>query len=136
MTLRFVASAVRLLSAVAVVSAVLPARAEPAADDATLKVGQRVFLLCQSCHSVEKDGLNKIGPNLWGVFGRKAGSKPDYKYSDALKNLNVVWSEKTLDGWLTSPKDFAPGTRMDFRGIDNPENRKALIAYLKQQTGG
>src|SRR4051794_31891356 len=87
---------------VGVLTMAAAARAETL-DDATLKLGQRAFLLCQSCHSVDESGLNKIGPNLWGIFGRKAGSKADFHYSDALKNANVVWSEKTLDQWLAGP---------------------------------
>jgi cytochrome c len=117
--------------AAAMLAVASPVRAAPS-DDATLKLGQRVFLLCQSCHSMDAGGLNKIGPNLWGLFGRKAGSKADFHYSDALKNANVVWSEKTLDQWLTSPRDFIPGNRMAFGGVSDPEKRAALIAYLKQ----
>ncbi|TAL01182.1 MAG: cytochrome c family protein [Rhodospirillaceae bacterium] len=113
-----------------------PAFAQSAPDEVTLKLGQRTFLLCQSCHSTEQDGGNKIGPNLWGVFGSKAGAKPNFKYSDALKNAGVTWSDETMNQWLASPKDFLPGTKMAFRGIDNEANRSALIAYLKQQTGG
>jgi cytochrome c len=112
-----------------------PARAESPPDAATLKLGKRVFLLCQSCHSTEKDGRNKIGPNLWGIFGRVAGTKPDFRYSNALKNSKITWNDQTMDQWLTNPTKFVPGSKMAFRGVDNPANRKAVIAYLKQQTG-
>lgn len=110
--------------------------AQSAVDDATLQQGQRVFVLCLPCHSSDQGAPNKIGPNLWGIFGRKAGANADYKfYSDALRSSGITWSEETMDKWLVSPKDMVPGTKMVFRGIDSPDNRKALIAFLKQQTG-
>jgi cytochrome c len=105
-----------------------------APDEATMKLGQRVFLMCRSCHSTEADGRHKVGPNLHGVFGSKAGSKEGFKYSDAVKNSGITWSEETINEWLTKPKDFLPGNKMAFAGVPKPEDRKALIAYLKDQT--
>ncbi len=110
-----------------------PVRADEA-EDSTTKLGQRVFLVCRSCHTTEADGRNKVGPNLHGLFGRKAGSQPDFKYSDAVKNSGITWSEKTIDEWLTKPKDFLPGNKMAFRGVEKEDERKALIAYLKKET--
>lgn len=115
------------------VSAVSSASAQEA-DDATMKLGQRVFLMCRSCHSTEADGRHKVGPNLHGVFGPKAGSKEGLKYSDVVKNSGITWSEETINEWLTKPKDFMPGNKMAFAGVPKPEDRKALIAYLKAQT--
>lgn len=108
--------------------------ADAAPSDDTLKLGQRKFMLCISCHTVEQDGPNRVGPNLWGIFGRKAGSKADFTYSDAVKKSGVTWSEETIDTWVENPAKFIAGTKMAFRGIDNPDERKALIAYLKQKT--
>src|SRR5262249_25814549 len=122
---------VMMIAAVSLWGGVSATRAEDQPDAATLKLGQRVFLLCRSCHTTgEKEGP-KVGPNLWHVFGRKSGSKPDFRYSDAVKNANIVWSEKTIDQWLSNPRDFLPGNKMAFRGLDKAEDRKAVIAYLK-----
>ncbi len=95
--------------------------------------GEAIFKKnCALCHTVEA-GKNKIGPSLAGIVGRKAGSVPGYTYSEANKNSGVTWDEKTLDTYLTDPRKFIPGTKMIFAGLKNPEDRKALIAYLKEQ---
>jgi cytochrome c len=95
--------------------------------------GEGIFKrYCQVCHTVEA-GKNKIGPSLAGIVGRKAGSAPGYSYSDANKNSGVTWDEENLDTYLTDPRKFVPGTKMLFVGIKNPDDRKALIAYLKEQ---
>jgi len=95
--------------------------------------GEAIFKrYCQVCHTVEA-GKNKIGPSLAGIVGRNAGSAPGYSYSDANKNSGVTWDEANLDTYLTDPRKFIPGTKMLFVGIKNPDDRKALIAYLKEQ---
>ena len=97
--------------------------------------GKVLFVQCRACHSLEALGGNKVGPNLHGVFGRKAGMAPGYAYSDALSQATIVWSDETLNEWLTRPSDFLPGNRMVFVGIRKPEDRANLIAYLKRETG-
>jgi cytochrome c len=95
--------------------------------------GEAIFKrYCQVCHTVEA-GKNKIGPSLAGVIGRKAGTAPGYSYSEANQNSGVTWDEANLDTYLTDPRKFIPGTKMLFVGIKNPDDRKALIAYLKEQ---
>ena len=95
--------------------------------------GEAVFKKnCAICHTTEA-GKNKIGPSLAGVVGRKAGSIPDYTYSQANKNSGVTWDEATLDTYLTAPTKFVPGTKMVFAGLKNPDDRKAVIAWLKTQ---
>ena len=92
---------------------------------------QRLFLRCQACHSIAAGEPDKIGPNLNGVVGRKAALKPGYTYSPALVKANLTWDQATLDAWLTRPAKLVPGTKMVFEGIAQPDERAALIAYLK-----
>jgi cytochrome c len=92
--------------------------------------GRRIFAQCKSCHTIEKDGGNRVGPNLHGIFGRKAGTAPDFAYSPAVKNSGITWDEHQLDAWLTNPQTFLPGNRMTFPGIRNEESRRDAIAYL------
>ena len=104
---------------------VAPARAQPA--------GEAVFKKnCAICHTVEA-GKNKIGPALSGIVGRKAGTISGFNYSAANNSSGATWDEQTLDTYLIAPQKFIPGTKMVFVGLPNPEDRKALIAYLKEQ---
>lgn len=82
---------------------------------------------CVACHSPD---ANRVGPRHRGVVGRKAGSLPDFNYSKAVKNSNIVWDEQTLDKWLTNPQAFISGQRMNFKVAD-PTDRADIIAYLK-----
>jgi cytochrome c len=117
------------------------APAPPAADLATLMAaadpdkGRVLFLQCRACHSLEQGGMNKVGPNLWGFFGRKAGQAEGFDYSEAVKNSAIIWSAETLDAWLARPSEFLPGNRMVFVGIRRPEDRANLIAFLQRETG-
>ena len=106
----------------------------PATDDPVMKLGKRVYLMCRSCHSTESDGRHKVGPNLHGLFGRKAGTAEGFKYSDAVKDSGITWSEATINEWLVKPKNFLPGNKMAFAGVPKEDDRKALIAYLKSET--
>ncbi len=91
--------------------------------------GEKVFNKCKACHSL-KEGKNKMGPSLYGIFGRKAGTVPKYRYSKALKNSGIVWTEETLDEWLKGARDVVKKTKMRTRGLKEAD-RKALIEYLK-----
>lgn len=110
----------------------LPASAAVVAQDsdsANAAHGHDVFeRRCGGCHSLDND---KEGPRLRGVYGRKAGTVPSFKYSDALKKANVTWDESSLDKWLTGPDQFIADVDMDFH-LQKPEERSAVIAYLKQ----
>jgi cytochrome c len=100
--------------------------AEAAGDAAH---GEVLYEGCQDCHSLDQ---NDVGPKHRGVFGRKAGSLPDYEYSDGLKNSGIVWSEATLDKWLTDPQTFVPGAKM-FYHLDDAKDRADVIAFLKER---
>jgi len=106
-----------------------------AASDADLVAqGEKVFTPCKACHTTEAGGPNRLGPNLHGLFGRKSGTKDGYKFSEAMTKAGVTWDEKTFDTYMANPKTFIPGNRMAFPGVPKPENRAALIAFLKQAT--
>lgn len=107
--------------------------AVPAHAEGDAAAGQKVFNQCKACHDIEK-GVNKVGPTLKGVVGRKAASVPDYKYSAAMIKKGeegVVWDEATLAAYLPNPKAYVPGTKMAFGGLKKPEDVTNLIAYLK-----
>ena len=85
---------------------------------------------CGACHSLDQ---NRVGPKHRNVYGRQAGSVEGFPYSNALRNLDVVWDGETLDAWLANPVAFAPGTSMGFR-LTDAEERRAIIAYLRSLT--
>lgn len=106
---------------------VLLASADAAAGEAAVRK-------CQSCHNFVKGAGNKQGPELWGVVGRPEGSHEGFAYSDALlahKANGDVWSYENLDHFLTSPKAYAPGTKMAFGGVKDPAERANILAYLQ-----
>lgn len=107
-----------------------PARAQTAGDAAA---GEKTFHQCQVCHSIEP-GQNKVGPSLAGVVGRKSGTAPNFNYSEAMKNANIVWTPENLDKYLTDPKALVPGNKMAFAGLKNEQDRKNVIAFLQQHS--
>lgn len=96
--------------------------------------GKKAFAKCRSCHTLAKGGANMTGPNLYGVFGRKAGTLAGYSYSDAMKGANRTWDAKTLNDYLTDPRKAVPGNKMGFMGVKAEAERTNLIAYLKVET--
>ena len=92
--------------------------------------GEQVFKKCAACHNADKGGPNALGPNLWGAVGKPHGHVPGFAYSDALKKVPGTWDWKALDAWLANPKKYAPGTKMTFAGLGNPEDRANIIAFL------
>ncbi|MEE3626837.1 cytochrome c family protein [Nitrospirillum sp. BR 11752] len=103
------------------------AAADPAGDPVK---GEKVFRRCKACHSAEKDGADKLGPNLWGVVGRVSGSKDGFNYSPAMKGAGKTWDAATLDTYLTNPRALVPDNRMAFPGLPNAQDRADVIAYL------
>ena len=96
--------------------------------------GAKVFKKCTSCHNIAQGSGNKIGPALWGVLGRQAGSISDYKYSKVMVAYGKTWSFEEMNGFLTKPKDWIKGTKMSFAGLKNPKDRAAVILYMNENT--
>ena len=118
-----------LTSIIAVTFASLSHAAEPDIDK-----GKKVFRKCKACHEVMKE-KNKVGPHLVNLFGRQAGSMEGYKYSKAMKakgaDESLVWTEETLELYLTKPRSYVKGTKMAFPGLKKEADRQNVIAYLK-----
>ena len=96
--------------------------------------GQQIFNKCTACHNAEKGGANQLGPNLWGVLGEPVGKGKGFAFSPALAEKGGNWTWDTLGAWLHSPKAFAPGTKMTFAGISNPQDRANVIAFLNTKS--
>ena len=105
---------------------IVPALAAHAADAGR---GEKLFVECASCHSIER-GVEGVGPSLFGLFQRKAGDVADYRYSPALKRSGITWTAQTLDTYLADPQKSVPGNRMPYSGLPNAADRADLIAYL------
>ena len=101
---------------------------------ANISDGEKVFKKCAACHSIAKGGKNKIGPALWGILGRQAGSINDYKYSKAMAGHGKKWSFEEMNNFLIKPKDWIKGTKMSFAGLKKPEERAAVILYMNQSS--
>lgn len=102
---------------------------------ATPEAGERVSKQCISCHSFEKGGPNKTGPNLWGIIGARFGHLDGYGYSKAFKDAHDagrVWNFEELDQYLENPKKFMPGNKMSFAGLRRPEQRADMLIFLRQ----
>ena len=89
---------------------------------------------CKICHALDEAGGNRVGPNLHGIFGRKAGTVPGFASSDAMKNSGIVWDDETLAKFLRDPKDAVPGNRMSFPGIAEEAVLRDLLQALRQAT--
>ena len=96
--------------------------------------GAKVFKKCAACHSIAEGGKNKIGPALWGVIGRQAGSLPDYKYSKAMAAHGKKWSFEEMNGFLIKPKDWIKGTKMSYAGLKSEKERAAVILYMNENS--
>jgi cytochrome c len=120
---RFAAAAVATLSAV-------PLLAAGAGDPVR---GALIYERCAACHSLDH---NRTGPKHCGLFGRRAGSLPDFEYSSAMRAAAIVWNERTLDRFLAAPMTVVPGTSMGYAGIDDAHDRADLIAWLREATQG
>ena len=96
--------------------------------------GAKIFKKCAACHSITEGGANKIGPALWGVLGRTAGTVPGYKYSKAMAAHGKNWSFEEMNGFLIKPKDWIKGTKMSFAGLKKAKDRASVILYMNENT--
>jgi len=95
--------------------------------------GEAVFRKCAACHTIAQGGPNGLGPNLWATMGAPLGHVAGFNYSDALRSRGGTWTWEAMSEWLRSPRAFAPGTKMTFAGLGDPQDRANLMAYLNAQ---
>ncbi len=96
--------------------------------------GQKVFKKCSACHMIASDGKNMIGPNLWGVIGRQAGSVSDYKYSKAMIAYGKNWSFEEMNSYLIKPQAYIKGTKMAFAGLRKEKDRASVILFMNSKS--
>lgn len=119
-----------------------PIEALPAADLTNLEApynqadfanGKSKYNQCIACHAIQ-EGRNGLGPHLHGILGRKVAVVEGYQYSDALKNSDIIWDAATLDSWIENSAKLVPGTRMNYAGMRDINDRRDIIAYLMVET--
>jgi cytochrome c len=98
---------------------------------ADVKRGEKLFEECRACHTLEGD-TSSVGPDLHGVFGRRAGAREDFRYSPALKKSGITWSRQTLDAYVADPQKAVPANRMPYGGMPEAKDRADLMDYLQQ----
>ncbi len=129
--MRITAATVSVVLTMAVTGTITGALAQ--SGDATR--GERLFnQQCKACHTVEKDGRNSIGPNLHGLFGRKAGTAQGFQFSEAMEKSGIVWDDKTVGEYLKDPKGRVPDGKMVYAGLKQQAQLDDVIAYLKKAT--
>lgn len=96
--------------------------------------GKKLFIQCRACHSLKEHEPHKVGPNLYAFINRKAATKDDFIYSEALISSDIIWSVENIDLWLEKPYEIVPGNKMVFSGMNKEKDRLDLIAYLHQET--
>ena len=101
---------------------------------ASITDGEKVFKKCGTCHTYSKDGQSKVGPNLWNIINNSKASVSGFAYSNALKNSGGTWSYEELNAFLYKPKDYLPGTKMNFSGLKKANDRANLILWLRDQS--
>lgn len=97
--------------------------------------GEQVFKKCAACHNVDQGGANALGPALFGTMGKQVAGHPGFPYSDALKSVGGTWDWEKMSAWLANPKRFAPGTKMTFAGLSNPQERADLMLWMNSKGG-
>jgi cytochrome c len=97
--------------------------------------GEAVFKKCAACHNADPGGANALGPALFGTMGKPLAHHPAFAYSDALKGVGGTWDWEKMSHWLANPKKFAPGTKMTFAGLSNPQDRADIMLFLNSRGG-
>ena len=105
-------------------------------NQGSAEAGEAVFARCQTCHNVASGGPNGIGPNLYGVMGKAKAAVAGFAYSDALSSMGGEWTYENMDAWLESPRAYAPGNKMSFAGLGNPQDRADVMLYMRANGGG
>lgn len=98
------------------------------------ELGKKVYARCRTCHTLEEGGRHRVGPNLWGIFGKVSGTAEGFAFSKAMKEAAITWDDETIAAYMENPKTFIPGNKMVFIGLRKQEERNNLIAYLKAET--
>jgi len=108
--------------------------AKPMAELTPVERGKKIYKRCKACHTLEQDGRNKVGPNLWNIYGSKTAAKEGFAYSKAMKAADITWDETEMDAFLKKPSTYMPGNKMTFIGLKKQIDRDAVQAYLKEKT--
>ena len=103
-------------------------------SSASLEKGQKIYKKCGTCHNYEKDSANKVGPHLWDLINRPKANVEGFAYSKALAEFGGVWSYEELAGFLYKPKEYIKGTKMNFSGLKNVQDRANLVFFLREQS--
>lgn len=115
--------------------AVAPATVAPTLTDGNIKAGKKTFRRkCMSCHTIDKGGKDRTGPNLWGIVGRNRAASETFRYSNTMKMLGGTWSETDIGSFIAGPRTFLPDTKMTFAGLKDATDRANVLAYLKTLT--
>ncbi len=107
---------------------------QPTQADDPVARGRRAFNQCAICHGMREGEASRVGPNLFGIYGRAAGALDDFAYSAALRDSDVIWDDASLDAFIENPRAFMPGNRMAYMGENDADARADLIAFLKTLT--
>ena len=125
----------RIIAATLSVVLVSAAATQAAAQSGDATRGERLFnQQCKTCHTVEKDGRNGVGPNLFGIFGSKAGAVQGFSFSEAMQKSGIVWDDKTMAEYLKDPKTRVPDGKMVYAGLKQQAQLDDMIAYLRKAT--
>ena len=118
-------------AAIGLIAAIVAAPTQAADSEA----GAKVFKKCKACHTLDEGGKNKIGPNLFGIIGKQAGSTEGFNYSKAFKKADFTWDEAELGKYLSNPRKYLKGNKMAFPGLKKPEDVENVLAYIMASGG-